>query len=641
MCSLIRIFVADMKQIAIISGLLAALFLCFSCGGNPSPDGEAGRRLVLLDSLVEADADSALRLMGRTESGEWSQRDAMRLELLRAKAMNRADSTFKTDSLMLQVADYYQRKGTPNDRMLSLYLLGCTYRDMGAAPRAIETWQKAVDEADTTRADCDLSTLMRIHSQMNVLYTLLHLPDLAKEEIKEAEALCWKMKDTLNALFFERKICESLFDNRDYNTCIQYADSFHHTYLQMGLQDKAALVSVYCVKSFIELKEYAKAKEYLDIYESYCLSEKDHRKINGGLAPYYIYKGNYYLGIGNIDSAEACFRKAMPEMHLLHNDVDVYYRLCQIYELRNLPDSMFKYANLFYLAEERKSRDLNIQATAHAKNLYDYSVEQQIAKEAEAQKIHWRINFLSLAVMALAVIGFIVLLWMRQHYRKERELSRKELELSRKEAQSKALQAELTATRQNLEVTAREQAELIGKKEELEERLRKLSNSLDNEKETTDTLARELESVKTDIQAKAQTIELQNLLIKNLEQAIGTMDHNNRMEKLRKYPVLAQIRQYLNSPKASSFPDAYWQKLATIVEEGFPTFYSVTHANGPLSEDEYRICLLTKAGFSVSEMNILMGKTEYASNAKKRMLKKIFGIEGKPAEFDLHIDAII
>ena len=116
----------DMKRITIILELMAVLFLSFSCGGSPSPDGEAGRRLALLDSLVETDADSALRLMGRTESGEWSQRDAMRLELLRAKAMNRADSTFKTDSLMLQVADYYQRKGTPNDRMLSLYLLGCT-----------------------------------------------------------------------------------------------------------------------------------------------------------------------------------------------------------------------------------------------------------------------------------------------------------------------------------------------------------------------------------------------------------------------------------------------------------------------------------------------------------------------------------
>ena len=137
--------------------------------------------LCAMDSLVEADADSALRLMGRTESEDWSRRDAMRLELLRAKAMNRADSFFTTDSLMLRVVKYYQRHGSRNDRMLSLYLLGCTYRDMGAAPRAIETWQKAVAEADTTRQDCDLSTLMRIHSQMGRLFRMQHLPEYEKQ----------------------------------------------------------------------------------------------------------------------------------------------------------------------------------------------------------------------------------------------------------------------------------------------------------------------------------------------------------------------------------------------------------------------------------------------------------------------------
>ena len=42
-----------MKRITIISSLLAALFLSFSCGGNPSPDGEAGRRLALLDEYVK------------------------------------------------------------------------------------------------------------------------------------------------------------------------------------------------------------------------------------------------------------------------------------------------------------------------------------------------------------------------------------------------------------------------------------------------------------------------------------------------------------------------------------------------------------------------------------------------------------
>ena len=69
-----------------------------------------------MDALVEADADSALVVMGRTPSDGWSRRNAMRLELLRAKAMNRADSLFTTDSLMLQVVKYYQRLGSRNAR---------------------------------------------------------------------------------------------------------------------------------------------------------------------------------------------------------------------------------------------------------------------------------------------------------------------------------------------------------------------------------------------------------------------------------------------------------------------------------------------------------------------------------------------
>ena len=92
----------------LIFALLGFLFLTFSCGGGGKQEAAF---LCRLDSLVEADADSALRLMGRMQSEGWPRRDAMRLELLRAKAMNRADSLFTTDSLMLRVAKYYRRHG--------------------------------------------------------------------------------------------------------------------------------------------------------------------------------------------------------------------------------------------------------------------------------------------------------------------------------------------------------------------------------------------------------------------------------------------------------------------------------------------------------------------------------------------------
>jgi lipopolysaccharide biosynthesis regulator YciM len=51
---------------------------------------------------------------------------------------------------MLAVADYYDRNGTANERMEAHYLLGCVYRDLGDAPRALTSYNNAVDCADTT-----------------------------------------------------------------------------------------------------------------------------------------------------------------------------------------------------------------------------------------------------------------------------------------------------------------------------------------------------------------------------------------------------------------------------------------------------------------------------------------------------------
>ena len=409
----------------LIFAFLAVLFLSFSCGGNPFADGEAKRELARLDSLVEADADSALVLMGQMQSEDWSQRDAMRLELLRAKAMNRADSLFTTDSLMLSVVKYYQRHGSRNDRMLSLYLLGCTYRDMGAAPRAIETWQQAVAEADTTRQDCDLSTLMRIHSQMNVLYIRQRLPEYAQQEAEQAEALCWKMKDTLNAMLFQQDVCQNLYNNGKYKECIEHTLGLYNQYLNFGQKEKAALVCVYYIKSYLALGDYAKAKEYLDIYETCSYLRSDSRKIDGGLAPYYIHKGNYYLGIGNTDSAEYCFRKALPEKGKRNNALLIYKGLYQTYSQQCRLDSALKYMSLYSNAKERDFYNATAQATANAKNLYDYSVEQKIAKEEREKAEKRKYMYINTCWIIALVIG--VILFRYQGKRKKINELRKEL----------------------------------------------------------------------------------------------------------------------------------------------------------------------------------------------------------------------
>ena len=94
----------------------------------------------------------------------------MRGALLQAKEQNQAYIPFTTDSVLREVVAYYDRHGTPNDRLLARYLLGCVYRDLHEAPIALITWEDAIACADTTAADCDYATLFRVYGQMAEVY---------------------------------------------------------------------------------------------------------------------------------------------------------------------------------------------------------------------------------------------------------------------------------------------------------------------------------------------------------------------------------------------------------------------------------------------------------------------------------------
>ena len=97
------------------------------------------------DSLMTGQPDSAYALLCAIDSADLhSQRKSvrMRYELLRAEAQNKLYIPFRTDSVLREVANYYDRHGSSNDRLRSRYALGCAYRDLHEAPRAIECLYK-------------------------------------------------------------------------------------------------------------------------------------------------------------------------------------------------------------------------------------------------------------------------------------------------------------------------------------------------------------------------------------------------------------------------------------------------------------------------------------------------------------------
>ena len=78
-----------------------------------------------------------------------------------------------------------------------------------------------------------------------------------------------------------------------------------------------------------------------------------------------------------------------------------------------------------------------------------------------------------------------------------------------------------------------------------------------------------------------------------------------------------------------------WLQLRNNVETIYPNFYDVMNGRQKLSEKEYKVCLLVKAHFTNSDIEILMDqKSSYASNTKKRLCKKVYGYDGTAAHFE-------
>ena len=84
----------------------------------------------------------------------------MRASLAAFQAANQADFVFTTDSLALELVRFFDHPlhfwTSANDRLMAHYLLGRCYADMGEAPRAIEEYSEAVEQADTTASDITL-----------------------------------------------------------------------------------------------------------------------------------------------------------------------------------------------------------------------------------------------------------------------------------------------------------------------------------------------------------------------------------------------------------------------------------------------------------------------------------------------------
>ena len=570
------------KLVFIFCVVIAALF---GCNGRKMTN-----QLEAISQMADVNPDSALTALAKYEGEkqEWSKGDRMHFELVRLKAENKSEVTFKSDSIIKEVVEYFKEKGNANEKMLAYYLLGRTYFDMEEAPEALQAYYDAISSADTTSTSCDYSTLTVVYGQMSRIFHQQNLPHDEIWALKHYIEYIRRYESKKDYLIAKEQLIRPLYLLNEKDSVLQIINDTYSALKQMGEHQEAADAIAVAIFIYIERGELDKAKHAMDIFEKESGLFDKYGNITEGREHYYYTKGFYELAVNRLDSAEYNFRKAIKYGYLS----DGYKGLLSIYREKQNIDSVNYFSRQYEAAQDSLHNKMQTDAIHQMSALYNYSRSQKEA-EQEKEKAQDRLYLLSIISFATIILlmAVIVVAWLYRKNQKEKKARIAELEetLNSARLQRNTILEELRILKE------KDYESIIAIKEKQEQELTKRIEIL------------EAESIN-----KKNTIDVRRT--DNIE---GFLDS-----------AIAQqfVKRATSKTERIKPTESEWNLLTSQFSKDIPVTYKSFGQGKPLSQLEQRICILLI--LDIPEKVISLMTDSYAStisNAKARANEKLYG----------------
>jgi len=559
-----------MKRLAYLLLTLMLFAACTHTSHEP--------RLVAADSLLQSRPDSALTLLRAMTFS--STADRMYHQLLLADACNKCYDTLPPDSILREVADFYDRHGSANEQLRAHYLLGCAYRDMGEAPQALQCYQDAIDRADTLAADCNYRLLMSVYGQMAEIF---HKQNLPQDEI---EALNMSGKyDLLNgdsigyirSLELTAKAYDLLGDTTHLIDVIEKTHNLYklHNDHRNAVSGNATLAYIAITRGDLE-----KANKLLQEFENHSGLFNDKGEVVTDRTLYYYVKGFYHYHTNQIDSAEWYMRT----LQNFGNTVDSYRGLLTLFQRTGITDSIAKYARLYEDAIDTINNRNRTELIHQMASMYNYQ-RFQIRAEQEASAA----RRLKRTIELVSVVFFILLWALTSFYLKNKKKRLSEMNSLHKNY----LQAQVAynKTKEELRLLENDKAELQIKKE------------------------KEIEGLKEIISAYKEKLPAEK--------------ENDEMSEMRFKNLIDSFHRKSSGKKGESLPkEKEWKELIMQFKKNMPAEQVAICKKGLLSKLELQACILIILEFTNGEIATLFDTTpQRISNIKSRINKKLFNDE--------------
>ena len=571
-------------------------------------DGRYDAVLSQIDTLMEAHPDSALLRLDsiRSLKESWPKRLRMRYDLLEAKAQNKAFVDFTSDSIAKEFTRYYDSHGTANERLTAHYLLGCVYRDLGEAPHAVDCYLDAISQADTTAKDCDFYTLSCAYAQMADIYYRQLLLSYSIIARKRASYYAFKANKPVYAISDLERIASAYILQNKKDSAELILIEVQHLYqryglLQNALQSFTKLIHIYVNDS----NKLIQTKELIDKYDSEFSSFDKNHELQGAKRKFYFYKGRYFEGVNQLDSAEYYYRKIY-RPNMSYTAMDPMYRgLLSVFTKRHQADSIAKYSQLLCLANDssiaKKDQDLTAQMAAS----YNYNRYQKEALENEKIAHHTQIILISILVGVAIVALFLYTIW-RNHLKKQERL-----------------RAEYTKATEEYEKNIRTMRLLDSAYQEVINAMKEeLSKTKSESQSRLEAITSKYEKSKSELEEENRKLVDS---IKRLEKQETISDYLKKTNELMDSEIVKHIKELEQKP-LSRLANGDWNILNAEIAINFPSIIHDLNSLPKITDQKIRVCLLVILKIQDSCIaNWLDLKANRISNIKSELNQELFG----------------
>ena len=520
------------------------------------------------------------------------QRSEMLALLDEADSLNRAYAQLPSDTLLLEAADFFDRHGSRNEQVRAHYLLGCAYRDQGQAPEALQAWQDAIDRADTLNSNCDFRLLSRVYGQAGDLFTNETLHREAIRQYLQCSKYAWRAKDTLTAILGKGQLVSSYYALAELDSSIAVCRETRSKLSSYGYQEMAnSFLNIPIIIS-LERQQYKEALNLIESYEHYIVNVSDHGLNDPHLCMLYYYKGRFFEGVNNTDSALFYYHQLVTKGNTTNNVGLGYSGLYSIYKTREVRDSLIKYSNLYTSYLDSTVNNIKESKLQIVQGLYDYTKYQNRARVAErkAEKLRITVSLVVLALGITVLVTYFIIIIIR-----------------------------ISNKRQQQHISSKYALAII-------------------EYGTLKSIMRNTEQAKEEFHDKYEALnteyELAKEVIIELQSDKRSPDQWDLEDSLLSTSIVRKFHKMASGVHDVS--DSDWIELRQIVRQYMPHFMdTISSFDYQLNRRETNLCILLRLRFIPSEICVLLNVSKNnLGNIRKRLLKKMYNQEGSSKTFD-------